>query len=203
MDKDSDENDNKITLMTVHASKGLEFKNVFVVGLEEQLFPSQMCQSTAEVEEERRLLYVAITRAEENCFLSYAKSRFRNGETQFSNPSRFFNDIDAKFLQKLNEKTTFFYQKPEKKVFFGREPQETKDFSRFKSISSLEQTSNSKISNISSSFKVGDRVLHAVFGEGTVVSVEGSEANEKARVNFDSVGEKQLLLKYARLTIIT
>ena len=109
MDKDSDENDNKITLMTVHASKGLEFKNVFVVGLEEQLFPSQMCQSTAEVEEERRLLYVAITRAEENCFLSYAKSRFRNGETQFSNPSRFFNDIDAKFLQKLNEKTTFFY----------------------------------------------------------------------------------------------
>lgn len=203
MDKDSDENDNKITLMTVHASKGLEFKNVFVVGLEEQLFPSQMCQSTAEVEEERRLLYVAITRAEENCFLSYAKSRFRNGETQFSNPSRFFNDIDAKFLQKLNEKTTFFYQKPEKKVFFGREPQEAKDFSRFKSISSLEQTSNSKISNISSSFKVGDRVLHAVFGEGTVVSVEGSEANEKARVNFDSVGEKQLLLKYARLTIIT
>lgn len=200
MDKESNEDDDKITLMTVHASKGLEFKNVFVVGLEEQLFPSQMCQSVAELEEERRLLYVAITRAEENCFLSYAKSRFRNGETQFSNPSRFFNDIDARFLQKLKEKTTFFYQKPEKKVLFSTTYQETKDLSRFKSISSLNQISNS---NSSSNFKTGDRVLHAVFGEGTVISIEGDGANEKARVSFDSVGEKQLLLKYARLTIIT
>ena len=200
MDKENTDDDDKITLMTVHASKGLEFKNVFVVGLEEQLFPSQMCQSSAELEEERRLLYVAITRAEENCFLSYSKSRFRNGETQFSMPSRFFNDIDAQFLRKLNEKTTFLFQKPEKKkVFFSSTPQETKDLSRLKSINSLNQTNNT---DYTSNFNVGDKVLHSVFGEGIILNIDGNGANEKACVSFDSVGEKQLLLKYARLTII-
>ena len=200
MDKENTDDAEKITLMTVHASKGLEFKNVFVVGLEEQLFPSQMCQSSAELEEERRLLYVAITRAEENCFLSYAKSRFRNGETQFSMPSRFFNDIDAQFLRKLNEKTTFLFQKPEKKkVFFSSTPQETKDLSRLKSINSLNQTNNT---DYTSNFNVGDKVLHSVFGEGIILNIDGNGANEKACVSFDSVGEKQLLLKYARLTII-
>ena len=98
-DNDKDEYANKVTLMTVHAAKGLEFKNVFIVGMEEDLFPSSMSKDNPRaIEEERRLFYVAITRAEENCILMYAKSRFRNGQSAMCSPSRFLRDIDAQYL---------------------------------------------------------------------------------------------------------
>jgi ATP-dependent helicase/DNAse subunit B len=93
-DTDKDKDGNKVTLMTIHAAKGLEFRTVFIVGLEEELFPSPFAETARELEEERRLFYVAITRAEEQCFISYSKSRFKNGKTNFANPSRFLKDID-------------------------------------------------------------------------------------------------------------
>ena len=100
-DQDTQDEENggeKLTLMTVHAAKGLEFSNVFIVGVEEELFPSSMCSTQSEIEEERRLLYVAITRAKQFCMISYASSRFRNGQTKTSSPSRFIRDIDAQYL---------------------------------------------------------------------------------------------------------
>lgn len=222
-DNDKEEQTNKVTLMTVHAAKGLEFKNVFVVGLEEDLFPSQMSKDNIRaIEEERRLFYVAITRAEENCILSYAKSRFRNGKTNVCAPSRFLRDIDKQYLELPDDTMTSSndsfaserntYQKPafqspfrqpqpieEKKVIT---PEQTVP-SRFKKVDAVkESTSTSSPTMDISGLQVGARVSHDRFGEGEVIAIEGDGGSAKATVDFAHFGQKQLLLKFARLTIL-
>ena len=195
---DQDENltdtTERVTLMTVHAAKGLEFPVVFIVGLEEQLFPSQFAVKPSEVEEERRLLYVAVTRAMEQCHLSFARQRFRNGSFTFNSPSRFLNDIDRRF---------FALSKPAAPT--------TQSIPRMPSISSISRASSapsspsSPVSNaqtpISSAFKPDDRVSHRVFGNGTVVRVYRDEVteNDKIEINFDTQGVKTLLLTHAKL----
>ena len=186
--------------MTVHSAKGLEFKNVFIAGLEEQLFPSAMCQTPSELEEERRLLYVAITRAKENCILSYAKSRFRNGQTQFSNPSRFIKDIDPRYLHQQQESNTF-YGKESFNAFSGFKPHFSQPKSAVTKTYEPNNTGKTAVSFNGSELHIGTKVLHAVFGNGVVVGLEGEGDEQKAKVDFQLKGTKQLLLKYAKLTI--
>lgn len=199
-DNESEEEQNKVTLMTVHAAKGLEFKNVFIAGLEEQLFPSALCQTPNELEEERRLLYVAITRAEDNCILSYAKSRFRNGQTQFSNPSRFIKDIDSQFLHQQQEYTTF-YGRETTNTFKEYRSHTSKIISIHSPQKNIETTNSTPISTNNDEIQVGSKVIHALFGKGIVVDLEGHGDERKAKVEFQTRGTKQLLLKYAKLTI--
>ena len=200
---DQDENladtTERVTLMTVHAAKGLEFPVVFIVGLEENLFPSQFAIKPQEIEEERRLLYVAITRAMEQCHLSFARQRFRNGTFSFNSYSRFLNDIDKRFFE------------IEKK----REP--APSLPRIPSLPSTPSSPKSPISNVqspisnvqspilSSSFKPDDRVSHRVFGVGTVVRVYRDEVteNDKIEIRFDTQGTKTLLLTHAKLEKIS
>ncbi len=224
LDSDGDEEQPKVTLMTVHAAKGLEFPTVFVVGLEENIFPSPMCTgSMRELEEERRLLYVAITRAEKHCILTCAQNRFRYGKMEYDTPSRFIKDIDPSLLR------------VEGGTGIPGLPQNSGSFS---SSSRTSYTSNSSWTNRSNSqnprpvatqfiadvkprlvpvrketpapqsaignigLKEGNIIEHQRFGIGTVVKVEGSGENTKATVNFKNAGVKQLLLKFARYTII-
>jgi len=231
-DQDSDKEDDgaKVTLMTIHSAKGLEFRNVFVVGLEENLFPSQMCMDSMRgLEEERRLFYVAITRAEEHCYLSFAKSRFKFGKMEFSSPSRFLKDIDSHFLSlPQSEQVT---RQVDEGVSRFRASQQTA--SRFGTSSSRQQPSVSrfaapptnspaapggesrifkKVSSISpsrpaaspsaGSLQVGNVIEHERFGIGDVIAVAGTGDNCKATVRFHNAGEKQLLLKFARFKVI-
>lgn len=207
----SNEIPDAVTLMTVHASKGLEFAHVYIVGMEENLFPSMMVETERELEEERRLFYVAITRAKERCTITYAKSRFRNGQTQFSNPSRFLYDIDRKYL-KLPEESTFGcgrqvnpYASDDNSYFSNSRPNRATVIkspppSAAKRLVPLASVASSGGSgNCTIALKPGDNVRHATFGIGSVLSVEGSGDNTKAKVAFKEYGEKQLLLKFARI----
>lgn len=213
-DQDTDKGDDaeKITLMTIHAAKGLEFKNVFIVGLEENLFPSGQCvNSYRALEEERRLFYVAITRAEENCFLSYAKSRFRYGKTEFGFPSRFLKDIDGCYF-KQGEDMPFARERAaasEKSALFGTQRTGNATKGLFMPPSSARrlakvpvQPQEEKPSAGQAPVKEGQRIEHERFGMGEIVKVEGSGDNLKATVRFRNAGEKQLLLKFARFKII-
>ena len=233
-DNDKDEYVPQITLMTIHSAKGLEFKNVFVVGLEENLFPSPMSGSSYKaLEEERRLFYVAITRAEEYCFLSYAKSRFKYGKMEFSNPSRFLSDIDSRYLnlpqgeaiaRKVDEGATRFRQsnlfsvsREEREeryidrhtpsMFDGGEiPQEPHRFVKPTPPRTLRKipTAGTSVSSSASTHgvSVGQTIEHERFGLGEVIRVEGTGDNCKATVRFRNVGEKQLLLKFARFKVV-
>lgn len=181
----------RVTLMTVHAAKGLEFPTVFIAGLEENLFPSQYCTSPAELEEERRLLYVAITRAMEHCALSFARQRFRNGSVDFSSPSRFLKDIDRRYINYQSSAPT---PGPSHPTFYPRPS--TLDFrpSTYDSrLSTLKQTSPH------APFQSGDRVRHNKFGEGVVLRVYNENDNDKIEIRFSSCGTKTLLLTYAKL----
>ena len=175
----------RVTLMTVHAAKGLEFPVVFIVGLEENLFPSQFAIKPSEVEEERRLLYVAITRAMEQCYLSFAKQRFRNGSFSFASQSRFFNDIDRRFIGVERAAAPKVQSVPNIPIIQSAPKIPVRQ----------EQTP------ITSSWKAGDRVSHRVFGQGTVVRVYRDEVteNDKIEINFDTQGTKTLLLTHAKL----
>ena len=187
----------RVTLMTVHAAKGLEFASVHIVGLEEQLFPSQFCQSPAEIEEERRLLYVAITRAMKNCTLSFARSRFTNGSFGFTSQSRFLRDIDRQFLQLMDNRTPSIPSTPKTPSFYS-----TPNIPRTPSAPITPITSTpSTQSPISSEWKPGDRISHRVFGKGTILRIYRDEAtgNDKIDINFDEKGQKTLLLTYAKL----
>lgn len=216
-DQDGDGKDNspKLTLMTIHSAKGLEFRNVFIVGLEENLFPSPMAgDSPRAVEEERRLLYVAITRAEDHCFLSYAKSRFKYGRQEFSNPSRFLKDIDSRYL-KLPQGNRL-----ERNVEDGAERFRREMKSRLSETAEREEPRHSarnlrRIPAVGSSapaspaaavsaqgLKVGALIQHDRFGVGEVMKLEGTGDNTKATVAFRNAGTKQLLLKYARFTVM-
>ena len=231
-DSDKDRDDEKITLMTVHSAKGLEFKNVFVVGMEENLFPSGMVgDSPRALEEERRLFYVAITRAEEHCFLSYAKTRFRYGKMEFGSPSRFLKDIDIRFLR-LPQDAGMFRRVEEEAAAFRREnargfapdredapyggkervsvrpkqqiiaPTVPRNLKRVAPSANTASTSPSAGAS-ANCVQQGQLIEHERFGLGEVLKVEGEGDNAKATIRFKNVGDKQLLLRFARFKVLS
>ena len=242
LDSEGDADQPKVSLMTIHSAKGLEFPTVFVVGLEENIFPSPMCTNNMrELEEERRLLYVAITRAERHCILTCAQNRFRYGRMEYDTPSRFIRDIDPSLLhvegsmgsfdnsaqrlpwQRASEGpewmqnprpvATQFRADPKPRQVAPRRPEPKVDpFSegfkhqlniasggRFKPVA---RTASVSSSPSSSGLHEGAVIEHQRFGIGTVIKLEGSGDNEKATVEFRNVGTKQLLLKFAKFTIV-
>lgn len=197
-DDDNPDDNNKIHLMTVHSSKGLEFPYVYIVGMEENLFPSQMSQMEVNgVEEERRLFYVALTRAEKYLNLSYAKSRFINGNLVNTSPSRFLEEIGEEYLEDSPVRSMFpKRQKEERPIRYTPDPTKLvrMDSAQVKSS----QEDSSQVS--SSELKPGDKVLHGVFGDGEIIAMEGIGPQAKATVNFKKAGMKVLLMKFAKLT---
>lgn len=282
-DSDGDKDEPRVSLMTVHAAKGLEFPTVFVVGLEENIFPSPLsAASLRELEEERRLLYVAITRAEKHCILTNAKNRWRYGKMEFDNPSRFIDEIDGKLIDSLDEaggslfgsmsdqpewaraqrprrpwedaeqpryssryqnskpvasqfvadpKPSLFDDEPETSRTSGRSPvsgRSSLSEGNFKSVRALNAAkrymethsshpasrgTGSSAASVSSStalsagssscgLQEGMKIEHQRFGRGTVLKIEGTGENTKATVEFVHSGTKQLLLKYAKFTVV-
>lgn len=258
LDSEGDDDEAKVTLMTIHSAKGLEFPTVFIVGLEENIFPSPMCcDSARSLEEERRLLYVAITRAERHCILTCAQNRFRYGRMEYDTPSRFLKDIDSNLVHVVSEGGTAareftetnyrrgysgsggsewmqnphpvasqFRADPEPRVVAPRkEESKVNPFSegfekklrlaqsagRLKPVAnvktkqtvlSFSSASNESISG-GCSLTVGCRVEHMRFGVGTVKMIEGTGENLKATIQFENAGVKQLLLKFARIKVIS
>lgn len=221
--KDTDmQAESRITLMTVHAAKGLEFNNVIIVGAEEELFPSAMSQgSLSEIEEERRLMYVAITRAKHYCMISYAKSRYRNGQTVMASPSRFIREIDPRYLNRstggegFGSHTRFNPVERYRDSFHSSAPQRQP-----KGASAVDAYNNSLRTNSpfqsqkqaapSGSFSIhqpqelteGMRIRHERFGEGTITEIDTQAVNARIVVAFDSLESKTLLLKFARFEIL-
>ena len=180
-----------VSLMTVHASKGLEFNTVFIVGMEENIFPSPRSHdSLRELEEERRLFYVAITRAEKDCFISCAKSRYQYGNMMFNQPSRFLHEIDSRWL---DVRGGGFAQR-------SASSDDATDMTPRRTLVST--THHTHKPTASQTISVGQTVEHQRFGIGTVVAVEGTGENEKATVDFENVGRKTLLMKFARIKIL-
>jgi DNA helicase-2/ATP-dependent DNA helicase PcrA len=216
-DSDKDEDRDKVTLMTVHSAKGLEFKNVFIVGLEENLFPSsQFGNITIEAfEEERRLFYVALTRAEENAYLSFAKQRYRWGKLDFCNPSRFIADVDEEFLDMPTESDFSFDDIPvegkavQKQAFskpsvtghrpVAEQPGLNQKLVQLRQAKKQAQTFDGDDPR---DIQTGMTVEHQRFGKGKILQVEGTFPNLKATVFFQNAGQKQLLLKFAKLKIV-
>ena len=261
-DLDSDdESGSRVSLMTIHSAKGLEFPNVFVVGLEENIFPSPMsCNSMRELEEERRLLYVAVTRAEKRCCLTCAQNRFRYGRMEYDTPSRFIRDFDSRLIRVVSSNTDELFgvtsgrrqnktvhqqqynampagkQKAERvghadsatahnqhawnEEKFGESsirrlsPSALKPLSDFvpsptkvktikqKSVASVSVGQQSGIVAETLPIREGSVIAHQRFGEGEILSIEGSGENAKATVRFIHAGTKQLLLKFARYTVV-
>lgn len=195
-DEHQDDNQPRVTLLTIHAAKGLEFRATFIVGLEENLFPSAFCESVREIEEERRLLYVAITRSMERCYLMNAKQRFRNGQVTFTTPSRFLKDIDSRFV--LNIDNSMVSLKPS---FSARKPSvvhvSPSTNSRLTPTTGAKEKTKKKA--IRSEWQTNDRIQHRVFGKGTVLEVYRENDNDKIDILFDEVGKKTLLVTYAKL----
>lgn len=214
LDKEDKDTTNTVKIMTVHAAKGLEFSHVFIAGLEENLFPSQMSVSTQrELEEERRLFYVALTRAKSKVTISWASNRFRWGESIACNPSRFLNEIDPDYLETQATRMTSRSQPPR----FGQgtirnsgKSQKSQQAATFRKPANLKRLSevsrkesaDMQQGNDSALIKQGSRVEHARFGTGTIIEIDGSPADRKAIVDFDQHGRKNLLLKFARLKLI-
>ncbi|MDD3004122.1 UvrD-helicase domain-containing protein [Flavobacterium sp.] len=223
LDKDTDDDD-RVALMTIHLAKGLEFPYVFVVGMEEDLFPSAMSMSTrSELEEERRLFYVALTRAEHQAYLTYAQSRYRWGKLTDSEPSRFINEIDSQYLEYLSPPETNYRYKPmiDSDIFgdvdksklrqvkpVGSAPPKINLEAKFEgNIRKLKpvQSSNSGSSTNNSSegkLTLGVKVMHERFGKGEVINIEGVGGDKKAEINFEVGGIKKLLLRFAKLEIL-
>ena len=250
-DSEGEKDEPRVSLMTIHAAKGLEFATVFVVGLEENIFPSPLAAvSVRELEEERRLLYVAITRAEKHCILTNAKNRFRYGKMEFDNPSRFIDEIDASLIEGGEEapESSFgggrssFGGYGSEGGYGGRMPWDRdrsgyrRDYQNSKPVASqfmadpkpgfksvravnavhrimgdtassssvaLAGSSTSKASSAAGSLSEGCRIEHQRFGIGTVLKIEGTGENTKATVEFQNAGTKQLLLKFAKFTILS
>ena len=190
-DEHLDDKQERVTLLTIHAAKGLEFRANFIVGMEENLFPSAFCQSAREIEEERRLLYVAITRSMEHCFLLNAKQRFRNGQVTFTTPSRFLKDIDQQFV--LNKDAVSSRPLPKAPSM----PMASAGHAHLTPTTGAKEKSKKK--TIRSEWQKDDRVLHRVFGAGTVLEVYRENDNDKIDILFDQVGKKTLLVTYAKL----
>lgn len=235
-DSEGAKDEPRVSLMTVHAAKGLEFATVFIVGLEENIFPSPLAaMSVRELEEERRLLYVAITRAEKHCILTNAKNRFRYGKMEFDNPSRFIDEIDSSLIEAQDEMGGSYFgggSSYDRSASYGerssygggygkRMPWDQKrrisdrdeDVPEWKRVTSqfrpdskpASDTSSSSYSSSGSSFgalKEGCKIEHQRFGVGIVRKIEGQGENAKATVEFQNSGVKQLLLKYAKYTIL-
>lgn len=214
-----DEHDDKVSLMTIHLAKGLEFPVVFIVGLEENLFPSQMSLNTRqELEEERRLFYVALTRAQEKAYFTYATTRFRWGKIVEGEPSRFLEEICEKRLEILNISFTntirnhsglnsdLFADDFTPRYPKSSDPVYKKLKGQIKPPQNLKSISNAKLANpvggSVANLKIGDYVLHDRFGKGKVVSIEGDPENAKALINFENEGDKKLLLKFAKLKVL-
>ncbi len=256
-DSEGEKDEPRVSLMTIHAAKGLEFATVFVVGLEENIFPSPLAAvSVRELEEERRLLYVAITRAEKHCILTNAKNRFRYGKMEFDNPSRFIDEIDASLIEGGEEapessfgggRSSFGgYGSSSRygsdggyggrmpwdrdRSGYGRDYQNSKPVASqfmadpkpgFKSVRAVNAvhrimgdtassssvasagSSTSKASSAAGSLSEGCRIEHQRFGIGRVLKIEGTGENTKATVEFQNAGTKQLLLKFAKFTILS
>lgn len=216
-EEDESLSDDRLTLMTVHSAKGLEFRVVFVVGMEEELFPSQMCMDSPRgLEEERRLFYVAMTRAEEYLIITNARSRFRYGKVEFCRPSRFLNEIDPRYLRMRGGSGTRSAGGPLSGVDMPRRPVATAPSpspaatplhtGRFVRVSqataltaaSAEASSSRPVPDIS----VGSRIRHDRFGMGVVTAIEGKGIDTKATVSFENVGTKQLLLRFAKFQVV-
>ena len=238
-DSEGEKDEPRVSLMTIHAAKGLEFATVFVVGLEENIFPSPLAAiSVRELEEERRLLYVAITRAEKHCILTNAKNRFRYGKMEFDNPSRFIDEIDASLIEGGEETPESSFgggyggRMPwdRDRSGYGRGYQNAKPVASqfmadpkpgFKSVRAVNAvhrimgdtassssvassgSSASKASSAAGSLSEGCRIEHQRFGIGKVLKIEGTGENTKATVEFQNAGTKQLLLKFAKFTILS
>jgi DNA helicase-2/ATP-dependent DNA helicase PcrA len=221
LDNEEGEDSDKVALMTIHLAKGLEFPYVYIVGLEEDLFPSGMSMNTRdELEEERRLFYVALTRAEKQAYLTYALSRYRWGKLVDSEPSRFIEEIDEQYLEIVTPKeerrfnpmlsadifgdvdtNTVRYKKP---AYMKAKPKAAEKFKistskNLKKVSETKSTTNA----FDTKLIVGDVVNHQRFGKGTVLSIEGKAADLKAEINFETGGVKKLLLRFAKLEIIS
>ena len=250
-DSEGEKDEPRVSLMTIHAAKGLEFATVFVVGLEENIFPSPLAAvSVRELEEERRLLYVAITRAEKHCILTNAKNRFRYGKMEFDNPSRFIDEIDASLIEGGEEAPESSFGGGRSSYggygseggYGGRMPWDRdrsgyrRDYQNskpvasqfmadpkpgFKSVRAVNAvhrimgdtassssvasagSSASKASSAAGSLSEGCRIEHLRFGIGRVLKIEGTGENTKATVEFQNAGTKQLLLKFAKFTILS
>jgi DNA helicase-2/ATP-dependent DNA helicase PcrA len=203
-DNEKSEDRNKVTLMTMHSAKGLEFKHVYIVGMEDTLFPSPMSAgSSKELEEERRLFYVALTRAEKQATLSYARNRYKWGNLETSNPSRFLRELDPKFLHYPQTGGKPFNAKNahrDKPSVFRDEPAVYKPGPQLKKISKpAEQSAATANGSSISDFSEGDMVIHERFGKGSIVSIEGVPPNSTATVDFEKEGRKKLLLRFAKL----
>ncbi|MDC1355301.1 UvrD-helicase domain-containing protein [Flavobacteriaceae bacterium] len=221
LDNEEGDDSDKVALMTIHLAKGLEFEYVFIVGLEEDLFPSAMSMNTRdELEEERRLFYVALTRAEKQAYLTYALSRYRWGKLVDSEPSRFIEEIDEQYLEIVTPKeerrfnpmlsadifgdidtNTVRYKKP---AYMKKKPKPAEKF-KLSTPKNLKKISDTKSSSniIDTKLIVGDIVNHQRFGKGTVLSIEGKAADLKAEIKFENGGSKKLLLRFAKLEILS
>lgn len=191
------EDQSRITLMTIHAAKGLEYRAIFIVGTEEDIFPGSQAMYPRQMEEERRLFYVAVTRAKERCFISFARSRFRYGSMEFSEPSRFLQDIDKQYLSISNGPATSSRSVSATPRTFTTPTRTTPKPTVTPVVAPRNLTRVGSLST--SDLAAGRRVEHDRFGQGTVVSLEGRGENLACIVNFDAVGQKKLLLKFARL----
>jgi DNA helicase-2/ATP-dependent DNA helicase PcrA len=224
LDKDTGDED-RVALMTIHLAKGLEFPTVFVVGMEEDLFPSAMSMSTrSELEEERRLFYVALTRAEHQAYLTYAQSRYRWGKLTDSEPSRFIEEIDGQYLEYLTPEENNYRYKPmidsdifgdvdksklrlakpangtPPKTLKENDPKSEMNLRKLKPVST---TAPSGAANLfDNKLGVGNVVMHERFGKGEVIDIEGVGADKKAEIRFEVGGIKKLLLRFAKLNII-
>ena len=223
LDKDTSDED-RVALMTIHLAKGLEFPHVFVVGMEEDLFPSAMSMSTrSELEEERRLFYVALTRAEHQAYLTYSQSRYRWGKLTDSEPSRFIEEIDPQYLEYLTPAESNYRYKPmiDKDIFGdvdkskmrlskpsnGTPPQkstynEPKSEVNVRKLKPLGSPSSSGPNLFDNSLAVGNVVMHERFGKGQILNIEGAAADKKAEIKFEVGGIKKLLLRFAKLDVI-
>ena len=223
VDKEDDKDGDKVSLMTVHAAKGLEFKYVYIVGLEENLFPSQLSiSSRSDLEEERRLFYVAITRAEKQAILSFATMRYRFGNITYCEPSRFINEIDDKYLDYPKEniqkkfsddsfggfRTNYLKNnKLDENALTNNEKTKVITFNPsnkklIKINSNLSSSSSILDTKLNKNLIAGDWVLHDKFGKGQISVLEGNWPETKANIIFENVGQKSLLLKFARLNKI-
>ena len=219
-DSEGEKDEPRVSLMTIHAAKGLEFATVFVVGLEENIFPSPLAAiSVRELEEERRLLYVAITRAEKHCILTNAKNRFRYGKMEFDNPSRFIDEIDASLIEGGEEtpESSFgggrssFGGYGSEGGYGGRMPWDRdrsghgRGYRNTKPVASqfMADPKPAFASSAAGSLCEGCRIEHQRFGIGRVLKIEGTGENTKATVEFQNAGTKQLLLKFAKFTILS
>ncbi|MGA0896418.1 MAG: ATP-dependent helicase [Flavobacteriaceae bacterium] len=213
-DRDNDPNSDRVSLMTIHLAKGLEFPYVYIVGMEEDLFPSAMSMNTrSELEEERRLFYVALTRAEQRAFLSYTLSRYRWGKLIDAEPSRFIEEIDPKYVHHIKPKEEYHYKPLVNTSIFGepakieRTPREKEKTissptpSQLKKLRRIDSHESSSETESSIELKEGMEVEHARFGSGVVERIEGDRNNKKAVIAFQGFGKKNLLLRFAKLKI--